>query len=463
MSPQQPASFEPGERRPAQLPADRQLFRFCLYGFLKNQQYYEPFLILAFLDRGLSFTQIGALVAFRSVCVNVLEIPSGAAADVWGRRRSMMVSMLAYIGSFALLAFARAYWTFFPAMLLFAAGEAFRTGTHKAMIFDWLTRQGRAGEKTRVYGVTRSWSKLGSALNVVLAAVIVLLTRDYRWVFLLAALPYAANVVNFLFYPKYLDGTDGGAHSVGEVARVLFGGLKLAFTRKQLRGLMVESMCFEGVFAATKDYLQPLLKAVAISALAAAALFDKADDLTRTALLVAAVYLPLNLAAAAASRSSHRAARAAGNEDRLALFLWIIALALYAGAGGGLLLGWGPLAIAGFVCLAVTQNIWRPALVSRFHSHADLESAATTLSVESQAKTLSLAVVAPLLGLAVDRLAGPAAVAAKQIPMEALWPVAAAGALACLLGLAVNFFGHRRHMGMGQGNDLREPPQGERQ
>jgi len=97
------------------------------------------------------------------------------------------------------------------------------------------------------------------------------------------------------------------------------------------------------------------------------------------------------------------------------------------------------------------------------YKRQDLESAATTLSVESQAKTLSLAVVAPLLGLAVDRLAGPAAVAAKQIPMEALWPVAAAGALACLLGLAVNFFGHRRHMGMGQGNDLREPPQGERQ
>jgi hypothetical protein len=30
------------------------LFRFSLYGFLKNQQYYDPFLILAFLDKGLS-------------------------------------------------------------------------------------------------------------------------------------------------------------------------------------------------------------------------------------------------------------------------------------------------------------------------------------------------------------------------------------------------------------------------
>ncbi len=435
MSSEQPASFEPRERK--------QLFRFCLYGFLKNQQYYEPFLILAFLDRGLSFTQIGALIAFRAICVNVLEIPSGAAADVWGRRRSMVTAMLAYMASFALLAFARAYWSFFPAMLLFAAGEAFRTGTHKAMIFDWLTRQGREKEKTRIYGLTRSWSKLGSALNVVLAAGIVLVTRDYCWVFLLAALPFAANVVNFLFYPKDLDGRGGGTRSAGEVARVFFGGLKLAFTRRPLRGLMAESMCFEGVFAATKDYLQPLLKAVAISALAGAALFERADDLTRTALLVAAVYLPLNLAAAAASRSSHRAARAAGNEDRLALFLWIIALALYAVAGGGLLLGWGPLAIAGFAGLAVTQNIWRPALVSRFHSHADLESAATTLSVESQAKALSLAIIAPALGAAVDWAARGTG---QPDLLLALWPVAAVGVVACLAGLIVNVVGHRRHM-----------------
>ena len=61
------------------------LLRFCLYGFLKNQRYYESFLVLAFLEKGLSFFVIGLLVAFREVAVNIMEIPSGAIADVWGR------------------------------------------------------------------------------------------------------------------------------------------------------------------------------------------------------------------------------------------------------------------------------------------------------------------------------------------------------------------------------------------
>ena len=54
------------------------LARFSLYGFLKNQRYFEPFLVLAFLEKGLSFLDIGLLVAFREATVIAFEIPSGA-------------------------------------------------------------------------------------------------------------------------------------------------------------------------------------------------------------------------------------------------------------------------------------------------------------------------------------------------------------------------------------------------
>ena len=60
------------------------LARFCLYGFIKNQKYYEPFLYLAFLEKGLSFTAIGLLIGFRAVCTNLMEVPTGAMADALG-------------------------------------------------------------------------------------------------------------------------------------------------------------------------------------------------------------------------------------------------------------------------------------------------------------------------------------------------------------------------------------------
>ena len=146
------------------------VFRFSLYGFLKNQQYFEPFFILFCLERGMSFGLIGLLIAFREIWICILEVPTGAVADVTGRRKAMIFSFISYIISFAVFFMARDIWYFFPAMFFFALGEAFRTGTHKAVIFDWLKHENRAGDKTEIYGYTRSWSKICSATSLPISA-----------------------------------------------------------------------------------------------------------------------------------------------------------------------------------------------------------------------------------------------------------------------------------------------------
>jgi len=408
-----------------------QLFRFCLYGFLKNQQYFDPFLILAFREKGLTFAAIGVLVGFRAVCVNLLEIPSGAAADVWGRRRSMIASMTSYSVSFVVFALARTYWMLFPAMLAFAVGEAFRTGTHKAMVFDWLAHEGRQDEKTKIYGLTRSWSKVGSSLNVLIAAAVVISTNSYQWIFWISVVPYLLNIVNFTLYPTYLDGTPKKKRNLGEVLRTLRNALRLCLRETGLRGLILENVCFEGFYSAAKDYLQPLLRAAAL----AVPVLLAASDRTRTAILIAVVYALLNLLGSIASRQSHRVVAWAGGESSLAGRVWLAAVVLYAIAALGMLAGISLLPIVAFVALAVLLNVWKPVFVSRFYDSADNDTAATTLSVANQSKTLTIAVLAPLLGLAVDR------VAAGSSTLTALWPVAVCGTAFSMLGVLI----HRRN------------------
>lgn len=423
------------------------LRRFCLYGFLKNQMYFEPFLILAFLDKGLSFTAIGTLVAVRSVCTNLMEIPSGAIADTLGRRRSLIASFAAYAISFACFAFGTGFLTFLPAMVLFAIGEAFRTGTHKAILFDWLTRLGRKDDKVRVYGITRSWSKIGSAVSVIVAAGIYIATGDFTWLFLLAIPPYIANILNFLAYPRELDGSLKQNRSAREVVRILWKALKSALTRPGLRALMLESSFLDGFFNAVKDYLQPLLKAAALALPIAVA----APDTVRLAVLVGGVNFLLYAASSVAARNSHKVAKAAGDEDATAIRLWAWTLALYLLMGAGFLVPWSLLAIGAFVVMEVMRNVWKPVMVSRFHTHSELDSAATTLSVANQCKTLTVALVAPLLGWTVD-LAASAwnAGDAETIALVALWPVAAFGILSSAFGWA--FARKQRHLPPGEGH-----------
>ena len=79
---------------------DIQYYKFCAYGFLKNLRFFEPFLILFFLEGNLSYLQIGVIYTIREVIRNIFEIPSGLAADVLGRRRTMITSFSLYIISF---------------------------------------------------------------------------------------------------------------------------------------------------------------------------------------------------------------------------------------------------------------------------------------------------------------------------------------------------------------------------
>ena len=388
------------------------LFRFSLYGFLKNQRYYDAFLILAFREKGLSFFQIGILIGFREVCTNLFEIPSGAVADLYGRRRAMIFSFVAYIASFATFAMSEALFLLFGGMFFFGLGDAFRSGTHKAMIFDWLRQQGRADEKTKIYGYTRSWSQMGSAVSVLIAGALVFYRGNFTDIFWFSIVPYAFNIVNFFGYPAALDGDRKSEFSLKTVTALLGKALKLSVQFPPLRRLGFEAMGFEGMFKASKDYLQPILKQTAI----AMPLLLMLDESKRAALLVAGVYFALYFLSSFASRNSHKVTEWQGSDEGAARVLWWVNLGLYALLIPALWFSTYPAIIALFVCLAILQNFWRPGLISRFNAQSTPEMSATVLSIEAQSKSLATIVLAPSLGWLVDVVGG-------------FWPVGVIGTL----------------------------------
>ena len=406
------------------------LRRFSLYGFLKNQRYFEDWWLLAFMAKGISFTTWGLLIGFRELMVNLMEIPSGAIADLCGRRKSMILSFVAYIVSFVIFGAATYLPLLFLGMAFFAVGDAFRTGTHKAMIFTWLRLEGRAEERTKTYGYTRSWSKLGSALCVLIAGAFVFISQRFEYTFYFAVIPYLLGIINFLGYPRELDGEiDAGKRvSLKEVVVHLADSLRDAARKADLRRLVFESMGFEGVFKAAKDYLQPILMAAAAVWLGAFVVTEGLSKPQKTVLLASPVFFVLYLLSAAASRNAHRLVDEPGEEDRSARLLWGLDLVAYAALILAMFCGYRVPVILGFVALYVMQNFWRPVLISRFDAHSHHTKKATILSIESQAKSVSTMIVAPILGLAIDL------VKARGMCPEGgeFWPIGVLGTLVAL-------------------------------
>jgi MFS family permease len=386
---------------------DRMFPRFALYGFLKNLRFFDPFIILIFREAGLSYLQIGLLYAIRDVATNILEIPTGVFADAFGRRKSMLMAFGAYIISFLIFYSFTGFALYALAMILFAFGEAFRSGTHKALILEHLTLNKMEHLKVEYYGRTRSFSQFGSSINALIAAVLVFYSGDYRTMFLAATIPYVLDFFNLASYPRELDGelTQFSRETVGAQVKTTLGAFGGMFTDWRALRAILNSSGFGGLFKTTKDYLQPILETFAL----ALPVFLILDDKRRSALVIGLVYFVIYLFTSYASRS------AAGFSQRFSSLGHAINLTFLAGAMFLFIAGlatWGNLtwlAILVFLLFYVLHNLRRPMNVSFISDQISNRVMASGLSVESQFTTLLTAIFAPILGWCADLFGvGPA-------------------------------------------------------
>ena len=388
---------------------DRMIFRFSLYGFLKNLRFFEPFMLLMFRDGGLSYLQIGLLYSIRDIGTNLLEIPAGFFADSFGRRRAMVFSFSAYILSFFVFYFFPGFLPYALAMLVFALAEALRTGTHKALILEHLRLEGKQDLKVAYYGRTRSASQLGSALNSLLAAALVFYTGNYRFIFIASTVPYVLDLINLIGYPATLDGerVQINAKKMPGQMKQTFGDFIDIFKQRSAICAILNSAGFSAGFKSIKDYLQPILEGFALSL----PLLLAIEDTQRSALVIGAVYFAIYLLSSYASR------RAADVSDRFVNLAGAINVTFYIGAALIVVAGLAArvnialLSILVFVGLFLLQNVRRPMNVGLISDQISDHVMASGLSVESQATTLLMAGFAPALGALADTLGIGAALA----------------------------------------------------
>ena len=398
---------------------DHMFPRFALYGFLKNLRFFDPFIILIFREAGLSFLQIGLLYAIRDVATNILEIPTGVFADSFGRRKSMLMAFGAYIISFLIFYAFTGFGLYTLAMILFAFGEAFRSGTHKALILEHLTINKMGHLKVEYYGRTRAFSQFGSSINALIAAGLVFYSGDYRIMFLAATIPYVLDFFNLAGYPRELDGelTQFSRETIGAQVKATLQVFVGMFTDWRALRAILNSSGFSGLFKASKDYLQPILESFAL----ALPVFLILDDKRRSALVVGLVYFVIYLFTSYASRG------AAGFSHRFSSLGRAINLTFLAGAAFLLIAGlatWGSvtwLAILVFLLFYMLHNLRRPMNVSFISDQISHQVMASGLSVESQFTTLLAAIFAPLLGALADQFGVGVALAILAAGVLALY------------------------------------------
>ena len=229
-----------------------------LFQFIGSFEFIQPFFVLFLFSRGLSFTQVMLLQSYWFLIILLMEIPSGAFSDKYGRTKAIQFSaLMACLGFFV---YAQSYTIvgFIVSETFIALAYAFFSGTDAAFIYDTLKEQ----KKEKLYEKTQSNSNIINLMTYGISSFFAgfILFLGYNNLLYLTALIYfvAFLITLFLEEPTHYKSVREKSKSTIKEA------IKHAVNNKKVRFALLYSS-FVGVSLHFVYFMiQPYLKYVSV-------------------------------------------------------------------------------------------------------------------------------------------------------------------------------------------------------
>jgi MFS family permease len=363
---------------------------------------------VVFLQRkGLSLTQVGLLEGVAWTITALLEVPTGAIADRWGRKASIAVGASLYgLAMFLILAEALS-----PAFLLgyalWNSSTAFVSGADSALLYDSLKADGRAAEAAKQSGRYAAINQASQGIASLAGAA--LATVDINLCFAICGfLGLAAAGLVLTIHEPPRSNEDGDSY-LG-YWKNLKTAVRIAARRPVVRALVLLNATIITVpLVVYYVLLQPYSLGVGL-------------PLAALGIVVIAVQLSTVVASWLAHRTEGRFALT--SVVAVALAVLIAAMAILAALPS-------IPSLALMLAVGLVPALLTPLLSARLNHLIPSGQRATILSLGALLFELGLAIAMPLLLAFADRFGAPAAIglssvifALTAVPLSFVWRVA---------------------------------------
>lgn len=334
-----------------------------------------PIIVLFFQENGLSLQEVMILQASYSMMVALMEIPSGYLADLFGRKKTMVLGTVCCFLGFTLFSFSFGFWEFLLAEILLGIGNSFISGSDSAILYDSLLESNKTDQYTRVEGKTYSIGNFSEAGAGILGGFLAEISLRYPWyaqaIIACLAIPFAISLVEPKVHGQKLEKSFKAILNVVKYTLVENKLLKWFTLFSAITGVATLSMAW---------FAQPFFKEVEI-------------PLKWFGFLWAG----LNFSVGISSYHAHRF-ESIINKNTLLLTL-VIGIAFCFGFLGFSETKWG---IFWILMIYLIRGVATPVLRNYINEITTSEIRATVLSVRSFILRVSFAITAPFLGWIAD-------------------------------------------------------------
>ena len=152
------------------------LRRFVLFRLFYTSRFYYPIFTILFLDYGLTLEQFAILNTVWALTIVFAEVPSGAMADVVGRKRLLVFAAILMVIEMALIVFAPIgastllFLMFMGNRVCSGLSEAAASGADEALAYDSLKALGREEDWAKLLERTTTVVSIGFFVTMILGA-----------------------------------------------------------------------------------------------------------------------------------------------------------------------------------------------------------------------------------------------------------------------------------------------------
>jgi len=323
------------------------------------------------------------LYSIKSFVFVFLEIPSGVIADIIGKNNANIFARFMIIPSLIVFVFANSFWMFAVANLLMHIGNVFKSGTHKAIIFDYLKEHPKIKKSyPQLIGRTKVFSRVGEGAAALIGAAVASIF-GFRLVFAVSLVPAVLNFLNALSYEKTSKERTKkrNVFRVKEYANHLKKSLLFLKKHPLLVVLMINSSIIFFSWSISMIILQPFLAREGIHL----ANFG-------------VIYMILLSAAAIASEYSDYIGRLLGKKKAMNCLGWLMVIPFFI-LGGEID---SMILLVSFILVNFAKSAYHPIMINEIASSVDKNKRATVLSIAAMFGAVLYLVILPVTGYIID-------------------------------------------------------------
>ncbi|WP_320019490.1 MFS transporter [Labilibaculum manganireducens] len=334
-----------------------------------------PIIVLFYQENGLSMQDVLTLKGIYSVAVVALEIPSGYIADVWGRKKSLILGSILGCLGFVVYSFSSGFNGFLIAELILGVGSSFISGSDSAMLYDSLLKMNKEKEYLKQESRVMSVGNFAEALAGIAGGSLALISLRTPFIFqsFIAFIAIPASILLVDPNQNSIKLKVGFNHILGIVKFSLWDNAKLRWN-------IVFSSVIGCATLTLAWFIQPYLR-----------------DLNMEVSTIGVIWTLLNLTVGITALSAHKAEEYLGKTGT-SVFI-VIGI-----SGGFILTGWfnSLIGVGVLFFFYFVRGIATPVLKNYINQITESEMRATVLSVRNFIIRICFAIIGPFLGWYTD-------------------------------------------------------------